>query len=266
MNILHIYHSGVGNTRLVAEQLHHYINQVCPSQLFTVENASAEAVTNSQYLILGFPTYHCQPSDSIMKFIEALPEYPEPKYAFIYTSCGLYPANTLRIFAQLCARKNIRVVYDSWYRAPATDGVLLTPGVKLFKQFPKDMTVRLQIDAKQFITRIQNTELLSYIPRFKLYGILNYPNRYFALKHKHTIYIDDSSCIACGKCICNCPQHALSFDEEKHVQFSPKPCESCLRCVHHCPVAAMSIRKNHKPKQLFDTHFYDVIQASWLNK
>ncbi|MDL2293144.1 YjjW family glycine radical enzyme activase [Ruminococcaceae bacterium OttesenSCG-928-D13] len=42
-------------------------------------------------------------------------------------------------------------------------------------------------------------------------------------------------CVNCGVCVPLCPAGALSFDEDKKVQWDPAKCVNCDRCIGACP-------------------------------
>jgi len=63
----------------------------------------------------------------MMKFIENMPVFNNPKKAFAFTTYGLYSGNALREFINKCSSRNVNINGHSSYRAPATDGALLLP-------------------------------------------------------------------------------------------------------------------------------------------
>ncbi len=140
MRTLIIYHSGVGNTRLIADMLFNQLKNKTNVMMKSVEEVSDYINMNEfDNYIIGFPTYHSSPSKSILKFIDRIKPTSKNKPVYIFTTCGLYSANTLRIFAKKCVEKNLVPVLHCSYRCPATDGTLLMPNMRIWFKFEKDI-------------------------------------------------------------------------------------------------------------------------------
>ena len=67
----------------------------------------------------------------ILTFIKQMEQLEISIPAFLFTTCGLYSANTLRIFAKLCEKKNMITILSRSYRCAATDGILLAPAMRI---------------------------------------------------------------------------------------------------------------------------------------
>ena len=245
MNILVLYHSGVGSTKFVAELL----SKELSSYNHNVALTSIEKPHNiDQYdlLCIGFPTYHASPSYSITNYIDKLPRFRAKKPAFIFTTCGLYSANTLRIFTKQCLEKNIIPIYYSSYRSPASDGVLVLPNLKLLQRFQKGLEKKIKYDVDNIFKASLTNKLNK--PKFKFYSILNIPNKLGGKSFAPNIHLIKSECIKCKKCVIDCPHNCFSYDEGGYPIYSKSKCEHCYRCIHHCPKKALNIFKNKPPK------------------
>lgn len=53
----------------------------------------------------------------------------------------------------------------------------------------------------------------------------------------------ENRCIRCGQCIRNCPQRALSFEEEK-IQIDREKCKECRKCIDVCCSEALYTKAN----------------------
>lgn len=95
---------------------------------------------------------------------------------FIFTTCGLYPTNTLRIFAKKCVPLNIIPVISKHYRCIATDGSLLAPFMNCWFKHEKNLHNKIERDISSFMELLNQSMSVS-IPRMKLYSIVNYPNK-----------------------------------------------------------------------------------------
>jgi ferredoxin/flavodoxin len=252
-NALLLYHSGVGNTKFISYIIGDIFRRNnADISINSVEKVDINLINQYSLIIIGFPTYHAEPSDTIIKFINSLPFYKSPKFAFIYTTCGLYSANALYDFAKILAKKNIFVIHSASYRCPATDFSLIAPWFKPTLNFENHLKNNVLRDIRKSITNFRTKKVNP--PKFKIYSILNFPNKIIGKKVKRKIQINYSLCINCNKCINNCPHNCLGIRNNRIV-FKINNCENCYRCIHHCPKRALSLNKN-KPTIQFNETFY----------
>jgi ferredoxin len=249
--ILSIYHSGVGNTKFISERITDFLK----SRKIKIENFSAEHFDNKiiaeyEFLILGFPTYFLECSKVMSEFVEALPHFEKPKYAFVYTTCGLFSANTLYNFSAKLIAKNIYVVHSAVYRCPATDFVLIMPSFRPTLTFEKNLQRHIERDLKRAFYCFKNREINP--PKFRFYSLLTKPME--SVKRKNTIYVNGAICTRCEKCFRSCPHNCFS-KTDNGIVFNVKNCENCYRCIHHCPARALSLN-GKVPRILFDSEFY----------
>ena len=61
------------------------------------------------------------------EFVYRLPRLNLPKTAFVFTTCGLYTGNSLRILIKQLLEKNIVAGGYVEIRGPASDGALMFP-------------------------------------------------------------------------------------------------------------------------------------------
>ncbi len=247
-----LYHSGVGNTKKVAEKIHRIVSKAFDSELYSVEKLPKTLDFNSyDGLIIGFPVIHTHPTKTILNFINSIERLSAAKPAYIFTTCGLYSANTLRIFAKRCVAKNIIPVLNKvFWGCPATDGTLLAPFIKRFFAFPKNLDTNILLDANAFIELINSGHFSLKMPRFKIYSILTFPNKIAGQLITFPIHLHSEKCCKCGKCSMNCPTQAFRTDENGYPLFQSQNCEKCYRCIHHCPNLALSLNKRKTPKKV----------------
>ena len=145
-----IYFSGVGNTKAVAEQIKGLAFKI-PTEIYSVENLPDDfSFDNYSAVIIGTPTYHSEPAKPLMKFIEAVnPSRKIP--AFVFTTCGLYSENCLRVLAKECLKHRIIPIHSASYRCCATDGILLTPFMDCWFQNEKDLQMKIKMVRQKFL-------------------------------------------------------------------------------------------------------------------
>lgn len=67
-----IIFSAVGNTKSVAEQIKNVISEV-PTELYSVEKfPQSFSIDNYSAVIIGTPTYHSEPAQPLMNFLETV--------------------------------------------------------------------------------------------------------------------------------------------------------------------------------------------------
>ena len=249
--IIIIYHSGVGNTKLVAKSIEKQLNSDFDTEIYSVEKLpDGLELSNYRGVVLGFPTIHTHPTKRILEFIDGLTRLQKKMPAYIFTTCGLYSANTLRIFSKKCMSKNIIPVVNHSFRCAAIDGILFAPGVRFFFTNEKRLEVKIVNDCNEFKRKLVNLDIKPNIPRFKLYSILNYPNKLMGQHYVFPIYLHKDRCIKCGRCTMNCPGKAMYMNEENYPVYLKEKCERCYRCIHHCPKMALSLSKKKAPKKV----------------
>lgn len=266
MKILIIYQSAAGSTKLIANFIHTRLKSVAETDITSVERLELSTLPLYDAFVIGFPTYHTSPSKSILNMLNSMSVFDSKKPTYLYTTCGLYSANSVRIFAKKCIRKNIIPVVSASYRCPASDGVLYTPSMDMWLNFENNWDKKVDKAINRFLIEIKKEVYIQKIPRFKLYSILNYPNK-LAGKYlaKPKIYIDTEKCIKCGRCVNDCSYHCLTM-EVGVLSYHGQDCEHCFRCIHHCPVKALSIKKRKNTVRQLDDKFFIDKQYESKNK
>lgn len=257
MKILILYHSGAGNTKLVGELLYDELSPKYNIEIQAIEDMPEVAgLNNYDALILGFPTYHGLPSKSIYKYISKLDAFSEIKPVSIYTSCGWFPANSMRKLAILCSSKNMKPISYRSFRCIGSDGILLAPQLINFFNFDKNLYIKIQQFAKELEKIFCDPPYKKKKPPFKVYSLLNAINSYAGQSHRPTIYINKSQCIKCHACINKCNTGSWEEIPNAYPHFSKEDCESCYRCIHHCPTKALSLKKMKQPQLQLNDKFY----------
>ncbi len=261
--VLILYHSGVGNTKLIADLIEKFFRGEYITRILSVEHLHAiEEINSYDFFVIGFPTYHCTPSKTIRSFLNNLPVFTTPKRIFIFTTCGWYSGNTLRIFAKEAKVKNLLTVLSRSYRCPATDGLLLFPRLNCLARFEHKLVKTIERDVRDAQLRFSFEEK-EQIPSFNLISILNYPNKIIGLKLAPLVVLNKDNCIRCRRCEISCYHRCFTLDEEGYLLYSNAACEHCYRCIHQCPQRALSIFRRRDFKQL-DAKFYQGALRSLL--
>ena len=94
--IAFLYHSGAGCTKTTAEILAKKLEKVFDIDIKHIDY-DYSLLSSYDVVILGFPTYHCEPSGSMMDFIQKIPIFENSIKAFIFTTYGLYRSEERRV-------------------------------------------------------------------------------------------------------------------------------------------------------------------------
>ena len=263
--ILILYHSGAGSTKTIAEVYYKKLD----SYFIDISSIDFEydykKLQNYEFLIFAFPTYHCSPSSSMMEFIKNMPVFDEPKKAFAFTTCGLYSGNALREFIKKCSSKNININGYSVYKAPATDGALLLPPIPFMFNYEKNINYKIKVDIKKIEEIIKTDTGKVQCPSFKLYTILNYPNKVLGKAYKHKLKLLKENCVNCNICVNNCIRKCWNT-VGGYPHYEVEKCEFCFRCVHHCPNGAIILSAKTKTKIKLNEKFYKILKEKIIHK
>lgn len=247
--VLVLYYSGVGNTKRVAEIITSNISAQYNLDIYSIEKLPDNfCIKKYKAIIIGFPTIHSSPAKPILEFLNNITKLENAVPTYVFTTCGLYSANSLRIFGQRSVVKNMAPIINRSYRCPATDGMLLVPFLKCLFVDEKNLHQRVKKDSFEFMKLIK-MPLRINIPRTKVYSILNYPNKILGQRFPFKIYLHKEKCVRCGKCISNCPVQAYKIDNNGFPIIDKSKCISCYRCIHHCTERALSLSKKKAPKK-----------------
>ncbi len=99
-NILIVYHSGTGSTKLTSELIGEKLKSEYNVTIKSIHCIEISTITKWDLVIVGFPTYHCEPSISMLEFLSRLKKNRTPLPAFIFTTYGLYSGNCVNIAYQ----------------------------------------------------------------------------------------------------------------------------------------------------------------------
>lgn len=257
--ILILYHSGAGSTKLTSE--------ILAQQLQKTFNVSIEHINfkfdykklyNYDLLVFGFPTYHCEPSTSMMDFIKQIPNSDGTIKTFFFTSYGLYTGNCLRIFYQELIKRHFKILRYYQFRSPASDGILMfSSRLKFMFNFEKNYTNHI----KRVVTDINNYKKLNTKrkPLYKWYVPLNEIAKYYGEKEynkmRDRIHIVTELCTNCNLCVINCERICWTSNK-KEPTFKSDNCEFCMECIHKCPQKAIIFSDKMINKSRLDTQFF----------
>lgn len=259
--ILIIYSSGAGSTKSIVDIYRKLLFQFQIDVLPVKLSFDFSVFKDYDLLVFAFPCYHCDMSRLMHKFMEKMPKQDQIRKAFAFITYGLYSGNTLRIFVKQCIEKNIYVEDYADYKAPCTDASLVFSAIKLVYRYENNIAANIIKDIGKIKT-ILGAESFSYkLPRFKLYSILNFPNKWLGKHHKPQIKVREKVCSNCHLCINRCPKDCWSVGGSYPI-FDKTRCDTCYKCIHQCPQEALVLSKSTINKKKMNAQFYN----SWKNE
>ncbi len=257
--VLILYHSGAGSTKFTSKIVAEKLRGVFDVTIFSIGDITDYNITSKyDLLIFGFPTYHCEPSTSILEFIRNIRTINKNTTAFFFTCYTLYTGNCLRIFYNTLREKNINVLGFSQFRSPASDGVLLFPSsIRFMFNFEKNYIKKVT----HFCKKIINYKSISpnKKPCYKWYVPLNELAKIYAKKDydrmKANMRIINNRCTNCNLCVKVCERKCFTPGTNT-PDLDTKNCEFCLACIHKCPKKAIIFSQNMALKPRLNHSFY----------
>ena len=250
VKVLILYYSGVGNTERIAFYMRDYLHKILDVECRTIEENVPIDYSMYNALILGFPVIHSEPAKPIMDYISQIERLVDELPVFIFSTCGLYSANAIRLFIKVAKEKNLQPFLNRSYRTKAIDGALLMPKFEYWFRDEKRIEEKLDKDLEFFIEALDK-DVDFVVPGIKWYSVLNYPNKQLGKLYRFKIHLHHERCIRCNKCKRKCPVQAIEIDCQGYPVINRNQCINCYRCIHHCPGLALSLSKRKPVNRTF---------------
>ena len=274
-----IYHSGSGSTRTISEILKEKLSQSNELNELSGSNGADifpisldfdySQLSDYRFIVFGFPTYKCEPSTSMKEFVDRMPRFDSPKNAYIFTTCGLYTGNAIRILAKRLKDKNVVVRGYMQIRGPASDGALLfPPSINFIYSYEKGVSGKIDNAVSEIRQGSNGSSGGQKIPPYKLYVPINDLFMYFGersyKRYRDALIVEEDRCINCNNCVRECIRGSWS-EGETMPSFDPSNCELCLHCVHNCPERAIIFSEKMKDRQRLNRKFYRGLKEKLLS-
>lgn len=192
----------------------------------------------SDLLMIFSPVYAFRLTDSIEKWIRALPDSANIPVVIISVSGGgeISPNTACRVTAKRLLRKrNYQVIYEKMIVMPS-NFVIATE-----EKLATDLINILPYKVTNIITDLFSGEVTLTIPKVqdRLFSILGRLEHWGAKLFGASIHATHD-CTKCGLCVQHCPKRNILITNNK-VKFGFH-CMFCMRCIYHCPTNALSPR------------------------
>lgn len=239
------YFTGTGNSlhaaRMLAEEGEQLINitKARRARAFTYDRGAA-----AERIGFVFPEYCSTIPDIVYDFVQHL-DIRGKGYTFSVVTSGSGKHSSNGLLRELLAKRGAVLDFAECVGMPNNCVTIMEPTTgedvthQLAAADEKLRAFKQQLAAKACCPA--KSAFLAKAMR-PVYHLANATKPFFA----------EDSCIKCGKCAGNCPDHAIRIKNGKPV-WVLKHCEMCLACINRCPVQAIQYGKQTKGRARY-TH------------
>ncbi len=232
------YFSATGNNKYVAESIAEEMTEKMVSipECFDKDRFHFD-LSEGEMLGFVFPTYFWGLSPNILEFLRKVElDMPEDTYTFYIATYGSSPGASRHYAARVLKERGI--TFD------ASFGVLMpdtwTPMFDLSDaEAVQETNDREEPQIRAIIQSLQHREKGNFIQNEKAYLLSKPVYTYYDKVARKTSHLYTmTTCIGCGLCAKDCPDHAMKMEWSQPVWVKER-CLMCLRCLHRCPKNAI---------------------------
>lgn len=267
--VLILFHSGSGSTRTISEIFRDKLSESYTVDMIQVgRSVDYRMIYDYDFVLFGFPTYHCRPSKSMLEFVDNMPVGGLRKTAFVFTTCGLYMANSLRILIKKLQERSVITAGFLQIKGPASDGALLYPASfhRMYK-YEKKTRKKIEQAVSDMDDLIHSRSPRPRTPAYRWYVPINDVVGSFGEKvydgYRDSLHVLGEKCTNCNLCVQNC-ERGCWVEGEEQPSFDPVNCEFCLECVHNCPQKAVIFSEKMKDRPRLNKAYYQKLKAGLL--
>lgn len=233
------YFTGTGNSLAAAKKL-----LVKGEQLINMaeaRNAGEFTYTVPEHERVGFvyPEYCGSVGATVLEFVRNL-KLIHPHYVYAVATCGGNHSQSAGCIKHALQQRGIPL-HNAFYVQMPNNAVMFMP-----LHSPEKDEKMLQAVNPQ-ILKIRE-EIVHHTVRPIVYGTMaKLMQKAYQLSAKTKKFFAEESCIGCGLCARNCPDHAIRMENGKPV-WVKETCDICGACINRCPVQAIQYGKATKKR------------------
>lgn len=225
-----IYLSPTGNTKHLALKLGESLN-IEAKHIYALEFVKYEELEKMDHMILMYSIHGFNPPRTVNRFVKNLPLGLYDKVSLIAVGCNdiwVNDAVSSGVKRKL-VKKGYDIVVNEVLAMPLTFVMDFPDDVKE-KTIDKAETLIIELSDKIKNEEISNRKIKMKSKAITLIGKLEDPAaRLFGLE-LHA----KKSCVSCGICWNNCPEHNIKPNKKNKPKFGLS-CMMCMRCIYECP-------------------------------
>jgi Fe-S-cluster-containing hydrogenase component 2 len=257
--MLMLYFSATGNSKFIAELFSRQMNAKCHSIEEDVN--FEELIMSSEIIGFCYPIYASRIPRNLREFTAKYTESLKGKKAIIFCTQMVFSGDGARAFTDLLPRKAIEVIYAEHFNMPNNiPNVFLTPlarDEKVLKYFIKAEQKMQTVcrDIKAGIVKKRGFNVFSRmlgLPQAAVFPLLEWMAR-------KSVKVNQD-CNQCELCVSICPVSNL-HNEDGRITHK-KNCIACYRCVNQCPKKAITVVLHGKVKKQYSRCKYSADDKS----
>ncbi|MDY3618254.1 EFR1 family ferrodoxin [Agathobaculum sp.] len=236
-----IYFSGTGNTRWCMRQLLEGLGEdegaLCPLEAA----ATAGRLREAEEIVFGYPVYYSNLPKIVRDFIEQNAALWQGKKVFVLATMGMFSGDGAGLAARLLKKHGAEITGGLHVQMPdcIADVKALKKPLEQNRRIVEDAKGKLRGAAEQMKNGKPPRAGLSFGSH--LAGLFG-QRLYFSQKtaaYTDKLKIDSRKCVGCGLCAGLCPMQNLTIEQGKAAAHGS--CTMCYRCVCRCPQQAITL-------------------------
>lgn len=235
-----VYFSGTGNTRYCVEQFVKRCKDT--GEVFSIEDCKViDAIKENDFIVFGYPIYFSNIPKIMRVFLEENKEIFKNKDIFIMSTMGLFSGDGAGCSARLFKKFGANVVGGLHLKMPDCigDEKVLKKSIDKNKKLVENATLKIEKAVQNLENETPTKEGINIF--YHISGLLGQRLWFYnkTKEYSNKVKINESKCIACGKCIQLCPMKNLKLSGGKVC--SEGKCTLCYRCFSNCTEKAITI-------------------------
>lgn len=248
------YFSGTGNTWFVAETLKRELQyRSIDAEAFSIEDTTLaeegklhQLIAESEHILIGYPIYGSVAPKPMIDFIENLPKTYKGTMMSVFSTVALASGDGPVVYREIFEARGYRFhtgmefKLSNNFNVPGFPDVLHVGNeenidrrndkarIKVEKMADSVAEGKTMVEGDHFLGR-----LLGNLQRRHIDELL--------VKFNDKLYVENSKCIGCEKCIQICPVNNIS-EVDGEIAFKGS-CAVCMRCYHFCSAKAINVTK-----------------------
>ena len=251
MEILILYFSGTGNSKLISQEIRKRLMQAGHSvELLSIEDTEKleKASFENKVIGFGFPVYKFTYPDIFNKLFPLLNEKAHQNPVFLACTYARFTANVFYDFSKKLDRRKFRLVAASSFKSPSNGISARLPEDAYDYQtvmfFEDEIAQKLDAFTAKILHNLEQGEDFRLSPKHDLISPLRLQIVKDIERTKYPkLQIDHAVCEGCGLCAAQCPDDNLKKIDGQIFVIDQYHCLHCLRCMNHCPQNAISFGK-----------------------